>query len=81
MVTNDTPPGANFDARGLLCPVPVIQLADRITAINIGQTMDVVADDPAARYDIPAWCRMTGQTLVMTREDGADLYFTVRRDR
>ncbi len=58
------------DCRGLLCPAPIIELARRITDVAVGDTLGVVATDPAARYDVPAWCRMKEQEYV--GEDAAD---------
>ena len=50
-----------LDCRGLVCPAPIIELARRIGDIATGELVGVVATDAAARYDVPAWCRMTGQ--------------------
>ena len=47
-----------LDCRGMLCPAPIIELARRIGEVEVGGLVAVVADDPAARYDVPAWCRM-----------------------
>ena len=50
-----------LDCRGLKCPLPVIRLAQRIRDVEVGDTVRVLADDPAAANDIPAWCRMKAQ--------------------
>lgn len=50
-----------IDAIGKLCPLPVIELGKRIGQVEVGGTVRVLADDPAAKLDIPAWCRLTGQ--------------------
>jgi TusA-related sulfurtransferase len=50
-----------LDCRGKLCPLPVIELARRIGEVAVGEVIAVLADDPAARVDVPAWCRMRGQ--------------------
>jgi TusA-related sulfurtransferase len=50
-----------LDCRGLRCPLPVIRLANHLPDLPVGATIAVVTDDPAARPDIPAWCRMRGQ--------------------
>ncbi|MGA8210020.1 MAG: sulfurtransferase TusA family protein [Nocardioidaceae bacterium] len=50
-----------LDCRGLKCPLPVIRLADHLGDVEVGRRLAVVADDPAARPDIAAWCRMRGQ--------------------
>ena len=49
------------DARGLRCPLPVIRLAETARDAEPGSVIEVWATDPAARADIPAWCRMRGQ--------------------
>ncbi|OEV01694.1 cysteine desulfurase/sulfurtransferase TusA family protein [Streptomyces oceani] len=48
------------DALGTLCPVPVIELAKVIDSVPVGAVVTVLADDEAARLDIPAWCSMRG---------------------
>ncbi|MEU4601798.1 sulfurtransferase TusA family protein [Kribbella sp. NPDC023972] len=53
-----------LDCLGLLCPLPVIKLAKLLPAIDVGDTITVLADDPAAATDIPAWCRLRNQELV-----------------
>ncbi|WP_344469444.1 cysteine desulfurase/sulfurtransferase TusA family protein [Kitasatospora kazusensis] len=50
-----------IDALGKLCPLPVIELAKRIGEVAPGGTVAVLADDEAARFDIPAWCGMRAQ--------------------
>ncbi len=76
----DSAPGLVLDARGQLCPLPVITLARRITEVPVGGLVRVVADDPAARTDVPAWCRLRGHDFVgaAADADGATAY-SVRR--
>jgi tRNA 2-thiouridine synthesizing protein A len=50
-----------LDCRGMLCPLPVIELGRRISDVPLGGTVAVAATDVAARTDVPAWCRMRGQ--------------------
>lgn len=52
------------DARGLRCPLPVIRLAQRARGCPLGTVVEVLATDPAAAADIPAWCRMRGQEFL-----------------
>ena len=58
-----------LDCRGMLCPLPVIQLAKHITDVEVGDILVVLADDPAAATDIPAWCRMRSHELVEAIDD------------
>ena len=48
------------DCRGRPCPVPVVELARALLAVAPGEVVEVVSDDPAARLDVPAFCRMRG---------------------
>ena len=50
-----------LDCLGQRCPLPVIALARRLPELPVGAVIRVLADDPAAANDIPAWCRMRGQ--------------------
>ena len=68
------------DARGLLCPLPVLRLRKRLLALPQGAVLRLIATDPAAVIDVPHFCTEGGHTLETTREldDGAH-EFTVRR--
>ena len=69
-----------LDCRGMPCPRPIIELAKAFVDLEVGGTVALVADDPAARVDVQAWCRMRGQEYVGTQvaEDGVPTY-VVRR--
>ena len=54
----------SLDARGLLCPLPVIRTQDRIRNLSVGTLLEVIATDPGVLQDIPAWCRVHGHELV-----------------
>lgn len=55
---------AVVDARGLRCPLPVIRLARLVRDDPSVGHITVLATDPAAAHDIPAWCRMRGHRYV-----------------
>jgi tRNA 2-thiouridine synthesizing protein A len=55
---------SELDCRGQRCPLPVIALARRIGEVPVGGVVRVLADDPAAAADIPAWCRLRGQEFL-----------------
>ena len=70
-----------LDCRGLPCPRPVIELARAIDGVAVGAAVAVLADDVAARTDIPAWCRMRRQEYAGhdAAADGTPRYVVVRR--
>jgi TusA-related sulfurtransferase len=65
-----------LDERGSLCPLPVIALAHAFAADPPPARVLLLADDPAARTDIPAWCslRRRGLAWTGTDEDGAPAF-------
>ena len=65
----DHSPAITVDARGLLCPQPVLLLA-RVARAHPGVRIEVLADDPAAATDIPAWCGMRGAQLIAATQAG-----------
>lgn len=69
-----------LDARGRRCPLPILDLARHITDVEVGAVITVEADDPAARPDISAWCRMRAHEYLgeSTATDGTPGY-RVRR--
>ena len=73
-------PRLEVDCRGMRCPLPIIRLANAITDVAVGEILAVVATDPAARADVPAWCRMRGHAYLGERPapDGVPTYL-VRR--
>lgn len=75
------PPALELDCRDLPCPMPVIELARHLADVEVGEVLAVVAHDPAARVDVPAWCRMKGQHYLGadTAADGAPRHL-VRRE-
>ena len=54
----------DWDAGELGCGELVLELRMRVGAMRPGQVLRLIARDPGARADMPAWCRMTGHTLV-----------------
>ncbi|MEU6888823.1 aminotransferase class V-fold PLP-dependent enzyme [Streptomyces viridosporus] len=67
------------DAVGRRCPIPVIELAKVIGDVPVGGTVRVLADDEAARLDIPAWCEMRGQEYVGEEPADRGSAYVVRR--
>ena len=45
------------------CPLPIIAIAKAITTISPGDSVILLADDPATLPDLRAWARMTGNEV------------------
>jgi cysteine desulfurase len=72
-------PSLTVDTVGRLCPLPIIELAKRIADVAVGEVVAVVSDDPAARSDVPAWCRMRQHDYVGERPAPIGTAYLVRR--
>jgi TusA-related sulfurtransferase len=68
-----------LDVLGRRCPAPVIELARHIRDVIPGETVCVLADDPAAALDIPAWCELRGQEYVGSHGAPTGAAYLVRR--
>ena len=72
----------SLDARGLLCPLPVIRTQDKVRRMPAGATLEVEATDAGTLQDIPAWCRVHGHDLVASEteenESGGGLVYRFR---
>lgn len=59
------------DARGSRCPVPINELSRALESAS-ATVIELLADDPNARVDVPVWCRLKHHDLLeVTRTDGA----------
>ncbi|MGV9779309.1 sulfurtransferase TusA family protein [Streptosporangium sp. NPDC003464] len=75
------PPALTIDALGKKCPIPIIMLAEQINHVPRNGIVSVLADDPAAFTDIPAWCRLKSHHHVASHElPGGGWAIHVRRN-
>ncbi|MEW1679682.1 cysteine desulfurase/sulfurtransferase TusA family protein [Streptomyces sp. T12] len=79
VVTEERGEALVVDALGRRCPIPVIELAKVIGEVPVGGLVRVLADDEAARLDIPAWCEMRGQEYVGEQPADRGAAYVVRR--
>ncbi len=72
-------PALTLDLKGLLCPIPVVKIAQAIKKVNVGDTVEATATDPGVLADIPAWARTTGNEVVTLEKVSGQIRFVVRR--
>ncbi len=71
---------ATLDARGLLCPLPVLKTRKRLQALAPEQVLEVLTDDPAAIIDVPHFCAEAGHVLLaQAATDGGGRRWTIRK--
>jgi TusA-related sulfurtransferase len=67
-----------LDARGLLCPLPVIRVQDRVRSLAPGALLDVIATDPGTLHDVPAWCRVHGHEVLEAVQEDRLIHIRIR---
>ena len=67
-----------LDARGLLCPLPVIRLQEFAKSVSQVTSVTVIATDPGVLADIPTWCRVNGHEHVSSEEHDDEFYVSVK---
>ncbi len=67
----------SLDARGLLCPMPVIRVQDRVQSMARGDVLEVRCTDPGALNDIPGWCRINGHRVLETEQRDEEITITI----
>ena len=72
---------ATLDCLGLFCPVPIVKTSERFKQLSIGQVLEVVADDPGIKMDMPAWCKNTGNEFLGIEEENGTYKIYVRKTR
>ncbi|MEO8350000.1 MAG: sulfurtransferase TusA family protein [Acidobacteriota bacterium] len=73
-------PDLEVDARGLLCPLPVLRLARALRKASGGTVVLLLATDPASAGDVEAFCQERGNSLLSAEREGTIFRFRVRKN-
>ncbi len=52
------------DSRGSFCPGPITDLFKAYRNSQLGDTIELLATDPAAKSDVTAWARKSGNEVL-----------------
>jgi len=67
-----------FDARGLNCPMPLVNARKEAGKLEPGQVLKVMATDRGSIADFQGWARIAKHVELMAQEteavDGANVY-------
>ncbi|MBS1266224.1 MAG: putative sulfur carrier protein [Candidatus Woesearchaeota archaeon] len=67
-----------LDCKGMVCPIPIVRLKQKIGELEPGQTLEMIATDSAVDSDVSAWCNSTGNEYLDYREEDNTYYVYVR---
>lgn len=67
-----------IDARGLQCPMPIVNARKAFQELPSGQTLRVLATDPGSVNDFKGWATMVADAELLAQEtaelDGKTIY-------
>jgi tRNA 2-thiouridine synthesizing protein A len=78
-MSTDVKVDKTVDYKGLFCPMPIVKVSRAIKEIEVGQVLEMLADDPGSKADMVAWTNQTGHELIEMEEEGGVFKFYVRR--
>jgi tRNA 2-thiouridine synthesizing protein A len=68
-----------LDARGLLCPMPLIKTRQALMVVGRGATICVLATDPASVADFTSFCDATGHRLLSSQQEDGLYVFVIEK--
>lgn len=68
-----------LDARGLLCPMPIVKVGQEMKTLQPGQVLKILASDRGAIADMPAWAEDTENELLEWHQEDDALVFYIRK--
>ena len=68
-----------LDCYGLLCPMPIIQTAQKIKEMKVGDVLEVISTDAGIEADMQAWCRQTGHEYLGLEKEGGTIKVYVKK--
>jgi tRNA 2-thiouridine synthesizing protein A len=68
------------DARAMSCPGPLLEAKKGITAVKVGEVLEIWSGDPGTKADMPRWCAKVGHDFLgVIPGDGYDRLFVLRK--
>ncbi|WP_292993873.1 sulfurtransferase TusA family protein [Nitrosomonas sp.] len=68
-----------LDARGLVCPLPILRTKQSLAGMISGQTLKIVATDPGSVIDFQVFAEQTGNELLSLSESDKEFIFLLRK--
>lgn len=68
-----------LDARGLVCPLPILRTKQSLSAMISGQVLKIVATDPGSVIDFKVFSDQTGNELLFLSETTDTFIFILKK--
>lgn len=73
------PIARQLDARGLMCPEPLMLARNALRALEPGDVLEILATDPSTVRDFEQLCRFLGHQLLHSGQTDGEFQFRIRR--
>jgi len=70
---------SHLDAKGLLCPLPVLRARKALKSLSPGDVLSIEATDAASPADFAAFCAATGDRLLGSEHEGGVYRFEIEK--
>lgn len=67
------------DARGLMCPMPIVRTKKAMDTLQTGQVLELLATDKGSTRDVAAWTKAAGHELLEAGEQDGVYRFYIRK--
>ena len=68
-----------LDAKGLLCPMPLLKAKRVIDTLEPSQILEILGSDEGSKVDLPGWCKRVGHTYLGVNEEGNYFKFYIKK--
>ena len=73
------PCAETLDCVGLFCPEPLFQTREAMDGLEVGDVLEVLADDPAAEEDLTRFAKRAGHEVISIEDEGDFKRFFIRK--
>ncbi len=81
MMNDEASADRSLDCVGLFCPEPLFQTREAMDELDVGEVLEVFADDPAAEEDLTRFAKRAGHEVILIEEMDDHKRFLIRKGR
>lgn len=80
-MSEEDKPKQTLDCVGLYCPEPLFQTRENMDEIEVGEVLEVIADDPAAEEDITRFAKRAGHQVIKFEKADDHMRFLIKKGK
>jgi tRNA 2-thiouridine synthesizing protein A len=78
-MANNVKPTKVLDCSGLCCSLPLVEARTELDKMEVGQTLEVIANCPSTEEDMKILNRLKGYELVRNWKEGDRYHFLIKK--